>query len=254
MCDILPWGSLANLILTAKSPTIGKAIDIDGNAMVDTAIRSLELDITDDSRPDQHTILALTIGNDVSLSSPVICARSSALLGVHATPGEQFAGLGDGERVVLAGGNVGDFVVGKLGDNLGARNDLEGFVCLADLVDSSLGKAVETPSPNRAIFRDGKTVILSGEDAGSFGRLLLESNRMGSEGGDTVALSDAATKLVLLTATPSEHSAFVVEGKDVIVTASNVDDILELGKVDGSFPDIAQFGETEKTVGALIIC
>lgn len=146
-------------------------------------------------------------------------------MAVEAAPGKEGAVVSAGERMVLTAVNISNLVVGE-GVNDG-RTQNDGVVLAGTVADARLGKVVQTPGPDFTVHIDGEAVVLA---AGDLLDVVFssETHALRNEGGQLVALEDAAAELVLLAAAPGEDVALGIEGEDVVGPCCEDLDVLEL--------------------------
>jgi hypothetical protein len=94
------------------------------------------------------------------------------------------------------------------------------------LWDTSLAESVKAPTVSVTLVVNCEAVIVSTSDLGD--ELALKTKLTRNESTQGGAGDDATCKLVLLTCTPSEDFASVIDGKHMIGTSGETDDPLEL--------------------------
>lgn len=141
---------------------------------------------------------------------------------VHAAPDEAFALVSDACGVVAAARELFHTDAREIGD-LGRLYD-DCTIAACAFRNAGLAVAVKAPGPDIVVLVDGEVV----EAACGNGLDLLDSEFGGVESGSGVALDDATAKLHLLTNTPGIDVALLVESKDMVGAAADVDDVLQL--------------------------
>lgn len=153
----------------------------------------------------------------------------ATLVTIHATPDQAFAVGGAGNGVVSATADLGDAPVGERLDGDGVGDG--GFIVAGIVADAGCAETVQAPGVDRAVGVDGERVVVAGADVHN---VLAQAELARLQAVQLVALDDAAAELVLLTRTPREDAAPVVEGEDVVGTTGELLDLLEARDQDGS--------------------
>lgn len=181
-----------------------------------------------DSGLEQDTgVASLVVNGDILVK---LVKLEADLVTIDTAPSEELTVLGASQRVVLATVDVGNVVVLKGGEL--DRSEDDGIVLACVGLDTNLAKVVQTPAVDTALVVDGEAVVGA---TGNLDNLASgQTDALGSERRHLVALDDASSELVLLTATPGNNVTLDVESKDVVGTGCEGGDLLECGDEDGS--------------------
>ena len=194
----------------------------------------LALDVGDDSGLDQDSGLLLLVEDGVLLGKR---ARGETdLVSVDAAPRQQLALVVDGQRVVLAAGNVDEHLILQRADQL--RLEEVAAVGAGLGLDAELGVGVEAPGDQPALGVDDEGVVRAAGNLGRLGAVRERPDASGIEGSLVCALDKAAAELALLAGAPGEDLVLLVEGENVVGAGSEVLDFAKHGELEGNPLDL----------------
>lgn len=167
--------------------------------------------------------------------------------GVAATPNKDIALLSKRHRVMVAASQLLDVESLERLDNCWLRDDATG---LADgILDTGLTIVVETPGPDLALVIDSEAVVCPAVDEGN--RPTFKAKLTWNETAGAGTLNDSTAKLVLLTTAPGEDIVLVVSCHNVVGSACDINDLLELFNKERSVLDLNTLGKPKNTLGGL---
>lgn len=169
------------------------------------------------------------------------------LVAVNATPDKAVTSVSDGNGVVAGTLDADDFLARKVLNKLWLQDD--SIVFSGVLRDASLAVVVETPCPDAVFVVDRERVVVTACNVSD--GLLWKTEFSRDQALGLGPLDDAATKLVLLTGAPGKDCAGVVEGKDMVSTASDLGDLLQARDEHGLALNKHVRGEAEDALIAL---
>lgn len=152
----------------------------------------------------------------------------AALVTINTTPDQALAIRSTGDRVVSSTAELGDVAVGEGVNGDWVSNG--GLIVTSVVPDTSRTETVQTPGVDRAVGVHGEGVVGARAHVDN---VLAQAELARLQAVELVALDNAATELVLLARTPGEDAAAVVQGEDMIGTASQLLDLLEGGDENG---------------------
>ena len=189
-------------------------------------------------------MLAILVDDIVLIKSRDINAKRG---GVAAAPNKDIALLSKRNRVVVAASQLLDVECLESLDNCWLRDDAAG---LADgILDAGLTIVVEAPGPDLTLFIDSEAVVCSAVDEGD--RPTFKAELAWNETARAGTLNDSATKLVLLTTAPGEDIVLIVSCHNVVGSACDINDLLELFDKERSVLDLDTLGKPENTLSDL---
>lgn len=190
------------------------------------------------------TMLAILVDDIVLVKSLDINTKRG---GVAAAPNKDIALLSKRNRVVVAASQLLDAESLESLDNCWLRDDATG---LADgILDTGLTIVVETPGPDLTLVIDSEAVVCPAVDEGN--RPTFKAKLAWNETAGAGTLNDSATKLVLLTTAPGEDIVLVVSCHNVVGSACDINDLLELFDKERSVLDLDTLGKPENTLSGL---
>lgn len=220
-------GALSSLIGGGKAPRPSTTIGVNGEGVVGSGGNGDSVDTGNLGGFDQDARASPGILDDRIIRDRV--DLQATLVTIHATPNQAFAIGGAGNGVVSATADLGDAPVGERLDGDGVGDG--GFIVAGIVADAGCAETVQAPGVDRAVGVDGERVVGAGADVHN---VLAQAELARLQAVQLVALDDAAAELVLLTRTPGEDAAPVVEGEDVVGTTGELLDLLEGRDQDGS--------------------
>jgi hypothetical protein len=171
----------------------------------------------------------------------------AALVTIHTTPNQALAIGSASNRVVSATTELGDFPVGEGFNRDGVSNG--GLIVTSVVPDTSRTETVQTPGVDRAVGVHGEGVVGARAHVNN---VLAQAELARLQAVELVALDDAATELVLLARTPGEDAAVVVQGEDMVGTASQLLNLLQGGDEDRSGLNAVLWIKAQDAVVALL--
>jgi hypothetical protein len=220
-------GALSGLVGGGETPRPSATISIDGEGVVRSGGDSDGVDARDLSGLDENARTSASVLDDRVIGERV--DLEAALVTVDATPDQAFAVGSAGNGMMSATTELGDVPVGEGFNGDRVRNG--SFVVTSVVADTSRTETVQTPGVDCAVGVHSEGVV--GARA-HMNNVLAQAKLARLQAVELVALDDAATKLVLLARTPGEDAAAVIQGEDMVGTASQLLDLLEGGDEDGS--------------------
>lgn len=195
--------------------------------MVGACGHNARLDSGDGCGFDQDTRTATLILDDGRLREAVNLEAS--LVSINTAPDETVTVAGDRKGVMGTTNQLGNLLSGERFHNFRVENS--SLVLASTLLDTSLTEAVEAPRVHLARLMNGKRVESTTADLDD---VLGKTKLTRLESVQLVTLHNAAAQLVLLTRAPRINGAFLAECKHMIVTTSEMSDLLERGDQDGA--------------------
>lgn len=220
-------GALSSLIGGGEAPRPSTTIGVNGERVVGSGGNNDSIDTGNLSGFNQDARASPGILDDRIIRERV--DLQATLVTIHATPDQAFAIDGAGNGVVSATADLGDAPVGERLDGDGVGDG--GFIVTGIVADAGCAETVQAPGVDRAVGVDGERVVGAGAYVHN---VLAQAELARLQAVQLVALDDAAAELVLLTRTPGEDTAPVVEGEDVVGTTGELLDLLEGRDQDGS--------------------
>ena len=196
---------------------------------------------------DQDAWFAFVIFDDGGIGQG---GRVEASLGaIEAAPGEAATGGCDGDGVVGAAGDVGDFIV--VGEGQRWYDDSSGddsAVIACGFGYASLAKGVQAKGIGFFVYADAEGVVLAAADEAD---LLAQAQLVGNQSVGAGTDDDAVAELILLAGAPDVDVAFGVEGEGVVGATDDIGDFLYVNE-RRSILDNGGIGEADDAIVALI--
>lgn len=115
---------------------------------------------------------------------------------------------------------------------------------------TSLGIVIGTPGPDVAVSADSQAMIVTAGDLANLltrtlDRVIVETNAVGYKRFDKTSFNDTTTQLILLTVTPGPDVPVLVDSKNMISSASNLNNLLEIVDIYWGSSRFNSFGEAK---------